>query len=654
MESEPVAKPETEEERVKRRRAERSAAFMNALTGVTAGVRGIVRRRRRGVDGEKGELHMAYWHQLLAVRRAVEKGRSRLVLVHDAGTGKTFTALCSFGALYIFEGGRRLKMLVLCPASCITQWAEEVEDTLRGQRVLAVRRMGHLTAEALEESDVVVLSHDMARSAYTSCYQRERRQNEFGSWVNAWVPIPGAPLHPLLRCKFDFAVVDEVHSYRNAKATWTVAAAAILRNVPSAVGLTATPLMNCVKNMAGLATALHIPSYSDPAVWFADKACKRVNLATFESFSSAYVDRVFDSVLGLPPISHTTVEFDAELDASCVSSYNAELGAARRVVGCAGGMRAIQRGDTGGAGRSAQQLAALMGHLQKLQQHLVSPLVARHGADAFKRNPALYEQSAAHATGCKRRLRAALLELRAAGHERVIVACMHVTLMRDVCAFLALGDAGCAEESARVGETVVYEGSLSHNKRSAMVHNFLHGGKSVLFLSVSAGGTGLHLVPGCSAMVFWGSRPFSPQQVLQTSKRIHRIGQTRPVEIVHVIAKGSVDDSINRLHRDKAALARAVTDLDFGNLQASGGTWRTLGTIASNCHYLNASGSLDSEADVNGRKRAAPAPPPPPEHPPKAQRTQQTPLLHVSIADMLSATANAMASHALHAAGLQL
>ena len=49
-------------------------------------------------------------------------------------------------------------------------------------------------------------------------------------------------------------------------------------------------------------------------------------------------------------------------------------------------------------------------------------------------------------------------------------------------------------------------------------------------------------------------------QVLQTRKRVHRIGQSRPVHVIHLIPSGSVDDAINLVHNDKLTLSRAVTN----------------------------------------------------------------------------------------------
>ena len=54
----------------------------------------------------------------------------------------------------------------------------------------------------------------------------------------------------------------------------------------------------------------------------------------------------------------------------------------------------------------------------------------------------------------------------------------------------------------------------------------------VLGLSLKAGGVGLNLVPGVTAMVML-SQSFSPADTRQVEKRIHRCGQTSEAAAPH-------------------------------------------------------------------------------------------------------------------------
>ena len=104
-------------------------------------------------------------------------------------------------------------------------------------------------------------------------------------------------------------------------------------------------------------------------------------------------------------------------------------------------------------------------------------------------------------------------------------------------------------------------------------------------------------------MIFWGSRPFSPQQVWQSLKRIHRIGQRFEVHVRHLISHGSVDDAIDKVHADKLSLASAITDDDWTRCDLTG-QWRQSGRIVDLCTPLLPSGNFPVSA-IAGAARAA-------------------------------------------------
>lgn len=105
--------------------------------------------------------------------------------------------------------------------------------------------------------------------------------------------------------------------------------------------------------------------------------------------------------------------------------------------------------------------------------------------------------------------------------------------------------------------------------------------------------------------------------VLQASKRIHRIGQTKPVKIVHLIAEGSVDFAINRVHKDKQELADAI--YDTGALEAKQGRWRTTGRIVDSCAFLNDTGQFEPSISENDIERRLAPPEAPQTAPPQGQ-----------------------------------
>jgi len=369
---------------------------------------------------------------------------------------------------------------------------------------------------------------------------------------------------------------------RNKLTAWTKAHELVSSKALKSVGLSATPVFNSPKDLMGISTAMDLASgLKGPEQWFLDKEQTRVNVETIKLFNQKYVDRANDSILSLPPITHEEVSFDVCMDAEHVLDYNDVLQRARR-------LRFNIERNGGRAQRS--EMNKLMAYLQTMQQFLVSPLLADKGATELKQRPELFEEAAKVDSGALKALRDTVLRLKERGFQRIMVAACHTSLLR-------IAEFYLKNTCPEAGETIMYDGSLIQSKRTKAIDSFLGGSNTVLLMSINAGGTGLHLVPGANAVVFWGSRPFSPMQVLQTSKRVHRIGQEHPVTVIHLIAKGSVDSAINTVHGDKLTLSNAVIDMELEGLEAEGGKWRTTGRIVDGCKFLDENG-IFPEVDV--------------------------------------------------------
>lgn len=552
----------------------RSVKFMEVLMGNIANP-GILRKRRKS-----GIEHVPIMHQRRAVKFMLPPSQSRAMLVHDPGLGKTFTTLLLVAALHVVHRGSKseLKFLISVPASCIEQWYREVTEALLipPKMILKTNRVCHLTKEAIAAHTLIIVSRDTVGRAFSACheYVTAHHLNSLNRWVSAWDRIAGTDMHPLFEAKFALVAVDELHYMRNSITAWTRGHELLCKRASKAVGLTATPVFNSPKDLCGISTALDLSdSFKSQTEWFVDREKSRVNVATIKRMNSAYVHRADDSILNLPPITHEIVNFDVNVHREAVFEYNKMLAVARRI------RFSMERN-----GRSNRDdMKKLMSCLQIMQQFLVSPLLAEKGAKEIKEDPDLLCRAAAEDTGALQALRDNLLSLKGRGFARVMVAACHTSLLK--IAQIYLRD-NCPE----LGDVLLYDGSLSQTKRNKVTSSFLGGENTVLLMSIDAGGTGLHLVPGANAVVFWGSRPFSPMQVLQTSKRVHRIGQDFPVVVLHLIATGSVDFAINLVHGDKLTLSNAVIDCETDNLEESGGKWRTTGRIVDGCRFLNEDG----------------------------------------------------------------
>lgn len=570
----------------------RTTRFTNALTGVTGGVQGILRKKTRARKGKDGRAFRPYAHQRKCVKRALPAKETRMLVCHDPGLGKTMTFLLMVAAMHTLQRGRRRKILLSCPKACVEQHYNAVRDTLLipKDKIFVSTELKSFTQEAIDEHDFIITTKDLIGNAFGKCHRWETKhhQNARGNWCSAFAAIPGVPLHPLLKTKFDMVCIDEVHLDRNPLCRWTQGHQLISNNTTKVIGMTATPLMNRPLDLVGIATGMDLePKFKDIKSWFTDKAKKHVNLETIKQLASI-TDRAKESILNLPPLTDHVVDFDADIDSMYVDDYNEILGKARKL------RFSLER-----RGRATQaEMHKLMSYLQQMQQFLVSPLLAEKGAAAIKSDADLVERASRQDTGAMRALKTQLVQLNNRGFNRIMVAACHVSLLKVAKAYLQ-------RECPSVGNVMIYDGSLSLPKREEMKDSFLEGERTVLLMSIQAGGTGLHLVPGSNAVIFWGSRPYSPQDVIQCKKRVHRIGQEQPVEVYHLIANGSVDYAIDCVHKDKMTLANAVVDNDMSELEAEGGKWRSTGRIVDNCLFLGDDGQFPIDGDLDEGEVAA-------------------------------------------------
>lgn len=80
---------------------------------------------------------------------------------------------------------------------------------------------------------------------------------------------------------------------------------------------------------------------------------------------------------------------------------------------------------------------------------------------------------------------------------------------------------------------------------------------SVFLLSTKAGGTGINLASANKVIIFDSS--FNPQDDIQAENRAHRVGQTREVEVVRLVSRGTVEEQILALGESKVLLDDRVS-----------------------------------------------------------------------------------------------
>jgi superfamily II DNA or RNA helicase len=138
-----------------------------------------------------------------------------------------------------------------------------------------------------------------------------------------------------------------------------------------------------------------------------------------------------------------------------------------------------------------------------------------------------------------------LEELREAGHRALVFS-----------QFTAHLDLVAEALSAKGFPFFELQGSTPAADRAECVRRFQAGEGDFFLVSLKAGGTGLNLT--AADYVLHLDPWWNPAAEDQASDRAHRIGQDKPVTVVRLIARGTIEESVLALHGEKRELAAAI------------------------------------------------------------------------------------------------
>ena len=106
---------------------------------------------------------------------------------------------------------------------------------------------------------------------------------------------------------------------------------------------------------------------------------------------------------------------------------------------------------------------------------------------------------------------------------------------------------------------VLFSGSVPGDQRGALVERFHSDPDCRLFLSTDAGGVGLNL-QHAAAVVVNMDLPWNPAVLEQRIARVHRMGQSRGVQVVNFVGQGSIEEGMLSVLAFKKSLFAGVLD----------------------------------------------------------------------------------------------
>ncbi len=417
------------------------------------------------------------------------------VLADDMGLGKTLQAL----AWLLWLAGRQppdapLRVLVVCPKSVVGNWESE---TARFAPTLGVVRFTPAFAQAKP-----VPGGDSVPTIVVANYTQLRLAADYFQ-AQAWHAV----------------ILDEGQFIK----TPTAKVAQIARDLPGAhrLILTGTPIENRLLDLWSLF------AFALPGLLGTQAAFKRhyapdqpLALARLRTRVRHFLLRRTKAQVASDLPARTEEDVLVELEGEQARLYQAELKRARAQLLKVGTARELDR-------VRFHILASLM-RLRQICCHPALIDAAHRDAPSAKLDELLERIEA----------------LRAEGHQ-VLVFSQFVTMLEIIRDRLA---AAGIEHLLLTGQT---------EDRTALVARFQAERRHTVFLlSLKAAGFGLNLT--AASYVFLFDPWWNPAVEAQAIDRTHRIGQAVPVNAYRFIARGTVEEKIRALQRDKAALAGAI------------------------------------------------------------------------------------------------
>jgi len=239
-------------------------------------------------------------------------------------------------------------------------------------------------------------------------------------------------------------------------------------------------------------------------------------------------------------LRRTKAEVAPELPARTEMNQTIELGPVERRLYEAARIEALESlaksaaAETGtGGGDDAKQRIKILAALTRLRLLCCHPrLVVKDSQAGSAKLAALVEL---------------LTELRDEGHRALVFS--------QFTSFLDLARPLLANAGLR---TLTLDGSTPAAEREERVRAFQAGTADAFLLSLRAGGTGLNLT--AATYVIHLDPWWNPAVEDQATDRAHRIGQERPVTVIRMVARATIEEAVLSLHEEKRKLAASILD----------------------------------------------------------------------------------------------
>ena len=462
-------------------------------------------------------------------------------LADDMGLGKTVQVLALLLILKREDekkGGQARPSILILPASLLANWKSEI---VRFAPTLSAK---FLHPSEMEAGEIAAISRAPAKAL---------------AGIDAVFTSYGMLLRqPWLKdVSWRLAVLDEAQAIKNPSARQTRAVKEL--RADARVALTGTPIENRLSDLWSLF----------------DFLCPGLlgTLKQFNAFAQALEDRPSDSYAPLRALARPYILRRLKTDPAVISDLpdKTEVQAfcpltRKQAVLYQQSVEELRRHLEGLDG--IERRGAILAFLMRFKQ------ICNHPAQWLGTGDYAPGES-----GKFERLREIASEI-AARQEKALIFTQFREMAEPLAEFLAgiFGRPGA-----------VLHGGVPVKKRRDLVNAFqAEDGPPFFVLSLKAGGTGLNLTAASHVIHF--DRWWNPAVENQATDRAFRIGQKRNVMVHKFVCRGTVEEKIDALIRDKTALARDLLEAGTQAILTEMKDDELLKFVALDVHRINAGG----------------------------------------------------------------
>ncbi len=421
------------------------------------------------------------------------------ILADEMGLGKTLQTIAFIESEIIANGEARKPSLVVAPSSLVYNWKNEIEKFAPNLKALVVSGTKDEREEKrseIEEADVVITSYPLIRR----------------------------DIEEYKEIKFRYCILDEAQQIKNPSSINAQSVKEI--KAQGYFALTGTPIENTLTELWSIFDFLmpgyllshgkFLKKYETPIVKNKDSMALEQLNKHVKPFILRRLKK--DVALELPPkIEHKLIvemtDEQKKLYAAYIAEAKAEIDSEIK-----------QKGFN-------KSKIKILATLTRLRQICCDPSVF---VENFKGESGKLEA-----------LDSILEESINEGH-RILLFSQFTTVLKNI-------EKRLQKSSI---EYMYLDGQTKIEDRGIMVKQFNEGKGNIFLISLKAGGTGLNLT-GADVVIHFDPW-WNPAVEDQATDRAHRIGQQKTVEVIKLIAKGTIEEKIYNLQEKKKDIIKSI------------------------------------------------------------------------------------------------